>query len=312
MDSKISMIQIQTTSICPGRCIICPYKDSWLRKAHGYMSDEDYIHVLEEIKSYLGDYKEKLLLYLMNDPFADKKIIERMELAYQYFPKCKLELSTNGLLLTEKLSKRIVETVTHYNGEDTFELWISLQGASKKTWEFLNNLPSKFERTLKNIINYLKTNNGQLKTVINSAGGASRDGSMFFYSRNVWKQFLSSIFQTYNLPLDNVYLRYYTFHNRAGNVRLCNWDGTEYYREIGPEYPFECWRFRNGIHILYDLDIILCCMCWNKEVVLGSLKTQTLKEIWEGETRNKIVEMASGKRSSPKDFICRKCMSPGG
>ncbi|RLC73787.1 MAG: hypothetical protein DRI26_00070 [Chloroflexi bacterium] len=135
---------------------------------------------------------------------------------------------------------------------------------------------------------------------------------MFFYSQSAWKHFLNSIFQTYNLPLENVHLRYYTFHNRAGNVRLCNWDGTEYYREIGPEYPFDCWRFRSGIHILYNLDVIACCMDWNRETVFGNLKTQTLKEIWEGEKRRTFVDMASGRKPSPKDFICKRCMSPGG
>jgi len=312
MDSPIKMIQIQTTSVCPGRCIVCPYRHSWLKDAHGYMSDDDFIHVLEEIKSYLGDYREKLPLYLMNDPLADKKLIERIHLVYQYFPHCKLELSTNGVLLTKKLSQAIVDTVSQYEGKDEFEFWISLHGVNKQTWEFIHNLYGKYERTITNIINFLRINNGRLKVFINSVGGVSRDGSMFFYSKKRWEQFVQYLLKVNKVSTENIQLRYFTFHNRAGNVRLGHWDGKEFYREIGPEYPFECWRFRSAIHILYDLKICLCCMDYKKEVILGDLKKQTLKEIWEGETRKKIVEMASGKRPSPKDFICKRCMSPGG
>lgn len=312
MDSQIKMIQIQTTSVCPGRCTFCPYRCSWLKNAHGYMNDDDFIHVLEEIKSYLGDYREKLPLFLMNDPLADKKIIERVKLTYQYFPHCKMELSTNGLLLTEKLSQAIVDTVSQYEGKDTFEFWISLHGINEQTWEFLNGLYGKYARAMTNIINFLRINNGRLKVFINSVGGASRDGSMFFYSKERWERFVHGLLSVNKVPMQNIHLRYFTFHNRAGNVRLGHWDGKEFYRDISPEFPFDCWRFKNAVHILYNLDVILCCMDYNKEVVLGNLKRQTLKKIWEGETREQIVEMASGKRPSPKDFICKRCMSPGG
>lgn len=311
MDSSIRLVQIQTTSNCSGRCLVCPYEHSWHCKHPGYMSDSSFLHVLDELKSFLGDYKQKICLYLMNDPFMDKQIVERIETVFQYFPNCHVELSTNGIPLNPDISEKIVNVITKYDKKNLSEMWLSIFGHNKRTWEFLTR-KKKYEQAISNIINYIKINNGRIKTLINSASGASIDGSVHFYSKEQWLKFVNSLFVTYKLPSKNIEARYFLFHNRAGNVRIGSWNGDEFYREIDKFHPFDCWRYRKGLHILYNADITCCCMDYMRECIWGNLKDQTLREIWNGEKRQDFIDKATGVKKPDDGFLCSRCMHPGG
>lgn len=61
------------------------------------------------------------------------------------------------------------------------------------------------------------------------------------------------------------------------------------------------------IHILYNWDIILCCMDWRREVILGNVKTKNAYEIWNGEKYDKIRKMVNDKIESSHNFICKRC-----
>lgn len=312
MDNQIKLIQIMTTSACSGLCQICPYKDSWHRKHPGYMNDKSFLHVLDEIKSFVGDYTEKFCLYLMNDPFMDKQIVERTETVFQYFPNCHIELSTNGIPLNPDISEKIINVITKYDKKNRSEMWLSIFGKDKKTWEFLTGREGKYEQAIQNIINFIKINNGKIKTFINSASGASRDNFIYFYSEKQWLEFINGLFTAYKLPSKNIKARYFLFHNRAGNVRIGNWSGNEFHREIDKFHSFDCWRYREGLHVMYNADVICCCMDYMRECIWGSLKDQTLQEIWDGKKRQDFIDKATGIKKSNEGFLCSRCMHPGG
>ena len=66
-------------------------------------------------------------------------------------------------------------------------------------------------------------------------------------------------------------------------------------------------RYENWLNFLADGTLILCCMDYNKEAVLGNIKHQSLKEIFESKLFKTITLKAAGKIKSEKDFICKKC-----
>ena len=312
MNNQIKLIQIMTISACSGKCIVCPYRHSWHYKNPGYMNDKSFLHVLDELKSFLGeDYSNKICPYLMNDPFMDKKIVERVETIFQYFPKCYVELSTNGIPLSSDISEKIINVLLKHDKTNRSMIFFSFFGKDKKTWEFLTG-KEKYDIALKNMVNYLKINNSRIKTFINTVSGMSIDGSMYFYSKEEWLQTINKILTFYNIPIKNMNIRYYPFHNRAGKVRIGPWDGTEFHRTIDKFNPFDCWRYRAGLHILYNLEILPCCACYDRDEVWGSLKTNTLEEIWNGQKRKDFIDRAIGIKPSDSNFICSKCLHPGG
>ena len=68
--------------------------------------------------------------------------------------------------------------------------------------------------------------------------------------------------------------------NRAGNVE--NFVELNYKKHS--EQPVRlCEHLYHKMYIGYNGDVLLCCMDWRRRVVLGNVRTQTLKEVWQGE-----------------------------
>ena len=72
---------------------------------------------------------------------------------------------------------------------------------------------------------------------------------------------------------------------RGGNV---NWMPKILKKEI--KGCTSIWR-NDMMHILFNGEVILCCMDWKREVTLGNVKDSSIKKIWNSEKRNKIEKM---------------------
>ena len=68
--------------------------------------------------------------------------------------------------------------------------------------------------------------------------------------------------------------------NRAGNVK----NFTELnYKPVGQGPVRLCDLLYHKMYIGYNGDVLLCCMDWRRQVVLGNVRKQTLREVWMGE-----------------------------
>jgi radical SAM protein with 4Fe4S-binding SPASM domain len=60
------------------------------------------------------------------------------------------------------------------------------------------------------------------------------------------------------------------------------------------------------MYILASGDVVLCCMDWRRQVVLGNAGRQSLRNIWNGESYRRIrrlhIEGRDGEIS-----LCRRC-----
>ena len=63
---------------------------------------------------------------------------------------------------------------------------------------------------------------------------------------------------------------------------------------------------RNDCFICSNGDVTLCDAAYNGEIYLGNIHKQTLHEIWNGELRNKILNLNEQGRMFEIDF-CRNC-----
>ncbi|MFC1852405.1 SPASM domain-containing protein [candidate division CSSED10-310 bacterium] len=61
------------------------------------------------------------------------------------------------------------------------------------------------------------------------------------------------------------------------------------------------------LHVLFNGDIIPCCMDWSREIVLGNVCQQSIEEIWTGERYTRFRNIVSGDIPCPNNFICKKC-----
>ena len=278
----LTLIQIMTTSKCPGNCKICPYSSSWHKNNPGYMNDEDFENVLQKIKDFEPDFDGQFCPYLMQDFLSDKNIIKRIETIFDYFPKCYMEISTNAMLLTPKLSEEIIETLLKYDKTNRSHIWLSHHSINKETFETLMQRKN-YNKTLNNIIEYAMINDGRIKTTLRGSG-ASKDGSLFYFSGEEYQKYWQEIFSKNKLNPKNTQIDYFTFHNRAGNLKMKNWGfGDTFSRTINEFSSFDCWRYRTGLHILYNSEVVPCCLPKGSGILTAEYRWKNIEEIKKGD-----------------------------
>ena len=62
------------------------------------------------------------------------------------------------------------------------------------------------------------------------------------------------------------------------------------------------------LHITATGDCILCCQDYDENYVVGDLKSQSVRQVLEGDEMARMRRMAYGVEDSPDDFICRSCV----
>ncbi len=307
----IRYVQIQTHSRCNADCLFCPYIESEHAGNHGAMSEELWQHTLLNLKPFAAGINQgKVCPYLMQEPLIDKTIFSKINDIYHNFPKTVVEVSTNGAALTDKVVDKLFAA---FDGKN-HDLWVSHHGINAETLEHIMQIP--FEKAHANLIALLKKSDGRFNIKIRGAG-ESKDGKHTFFTREEYKEYWRKNFQDHQINTRNVDVDAFTFHDRAGTLHradrgACNLKVGKV-RDIGPGHkPFYCPRMDRWVHIMYDGTIRLCCMDYHGEVKLPNLKDVWLIDYFMSNEYRNLVGMITGQKESPEDFICKRCISPGG
>lgn len=303
---KLYLVQIQTTSACNASCVFCPYKDSWYKKNPGKMSDSLYLKILNDINSYDPDFNGKFCPYLMNEPFTDKKIIDKMQKAYDMLNNPFVALSTNAELLTDGKIDDLYEMfkINNFNGKIGFTHY----GTSMSSLEATMDI--NYEIALTNIIKTIEKFNGDMKISISTNTYSNDDSQRVRNQRDVLR-YWHKIFKSHNLKKTNIKILPKVFHNRAGNVENDNWDYDRIVRKIDKDHPFDCKRL-DALHVNYKGIVVGCCMDYHREEDLGDLTNQSVSDYFNSNKYRNWADRVMGYRESDDDFICKRCTSPGG
>ncbi len=296
-------VQLQTTSACNGRCVFCPHPESWQREHPGVMAEPLFRRIIRQLE---GRRVGKLLPYLENEPLCDPDIFARLDHALARLDPTMLNLATNAALLDaahlDDLA-RVCRGVKH-------ELWISFHGADRESYEAITGLP--FARTLDNVVALMdRAQTDDLNLRIRGAGQPRLDDDDLprWFDEASYRAFWDGIFARHRfrrLPV----VEFFSYHDRAGNVRRNQASfGDRVRRDLTGAY---CMRVDCWLHFLYTGELILCCMDYRKETVLGDASRQDLDQIFASPTYLELARRAAGLEEAEEEFICRRCCSPGG
>jgi len=266
-------IQIETISECNSSCIYCPYTQTKKKFGHSKLDSKIFEKVLKEIKKYSP---QVIAPYLNNEPLMDKDIFSKIRKIRNVLPNTFIDFATNGSLLSLDKSQILLSDELGVN-----EIKINIPSTIPKEYEMMTGL--NYDKTLRNIKDFIDTAKdknfkGRFRIIIVSSETPEVD-------LKFWQ----------NLGIES---KVYKKISRGGIIE------TEYSTKekiTGCKYNREF----EWIHILSTGEIALCCMDWNREHILGDLKNQSIKEIWEGTRYNQIRQQI--KFSEDKDFICNKC-----
>jgi radical SAM protein with 4Fe4S-binding SPASM domain len=250
---------IELTSVCNYTCIMCPNKD--LKKQEkGFMDLNLYKKIVDEVKEYAFDIN----LAHRGESLLHPDLIE----AISYAKKNKIftRIHTNGSLLTEELSQKILSS-----GLD--RLSFSFDGCDKETYERIRK-GGNFEKTVQNITRFLemKKKNRQKKpiTTIEVIDFSDQNKHTIQNAKEKLKK------QFKYLPLDSFVSK--EMHNWAGHIDQ---------KTKGHKYsicPFP-W---NALIVYWDGSVLPCTQDFFGAYILGDVKTETLKNIWNNENMARL------------------------
>jgi len=271
-------IQIQTITTCNAACIMCPYPEVSTEFAFDRMEEQLYDRILEECAREPG--LRRIEPFLMNEAFTDSRIIDWIARAKRKVPHAMVTVTTNGAPLVPKVTDRLVRS-----GLDA--IWFSFNGATRDTYEKIMGVP--YDRVKANIDYLLEVRPPSLQVFVNMIETGMMAPEIaanirYWQTRGV---------QAGSSPLVN----------RAGNVR--NFEELRYTPQ-GALPVRTCELVFYKMYILASGDVVLCCMDWRRQVLLGNVRRQTLREIWNGEAYRRVRRLHVEGEDRMID-LCRSC-----
>ena len=98
-------VNIETCSWCNLKCNFCPF--SRYKREKRIMPWDIYAKIIDELSDI--NYSGTIAFHIINEPFLDNMLFERLEYARKRCPEAFLLLDTNGTLLTEEKLKKALK-----------------------------------------------------------------------------------------------------------------------------------------------------------------------------------------------------------
>jgi len=251
-------IQIQTQTGCNADCVFCPYGATASSQPRGKMEWGLFRKIIDETVRHRV---RRISPYLMNEPFVDREIFERMAYINRVNPRARVVLTSNGSLLTPSVVDQLLDL-----GDGVHELAISLQGIEPEAYERTMRGGLSYQRTLENVEHLL----GEMRrrkrrrpeiwiTMVDTAIIDARKAVRYWRGRGV-------------------NARYTMLENRGGNVP----DAERVGHHGVMAYYSDCTRLFKQAYIKFNGDVVLCCTDYETKMILGNVREQSLYEVWNG------------------------------
>jgi radical SAM protein with 4Fe4S-binding SPASM domain len=285
-------ITFEPTTSCNLRCPECPSGKREFTRPVGMLQNDFFMSTLDEL------YKEisYLIFYFQGEPFLNPKFLDMVN--YASSKNIYTATSTNAHYLNDAVAKKTVESglsrlIISIDGttQETYEQY-RIGGDLKKVIEGAENIV-KWKKELRSktphiIFQFLvvKPNEHQIKDVEVLAKKIGVDEVRFKTA-----QMYDYVNGNKLIPTIEKYSRYKK-----------QTDGTY---TIKNEMLNHCWRLWHSTVITWDGLVVPCCFDKDAQHQLGNLKTESFKEMWQG---NKYQNFRSSVlRSRSEIDICKNC-----
>lgn len=264
-----SEARIEISTVCNYQCVFCPHKYNFKRKKE-IMSNNLFDLILNKIQ--LEDQIKIITISGMGEIFLDKDIMYKISKVKTY--GYQLNIVTNGSLLTEKT----IDQLFFYSVDS---IRISIHTTNPLEYEQITG--SQKHQHVVNIIKYI--NNHPKK--------------------NNTKLILTA--DIIDINNDNIDL----LKEKFFDVDLLeiwkphNWINWKNYRS-GEKTKNTCGRpFSGPLQIQVDGTVNICCFDYNGELLIGDLKKQSIKEIFNSQEYLNIKQCHSTNKLD--NLICHSC-----
>lgn len=273
-------LNIEPTNFCNLNCSFCPTRKT--NRQFGFMEFSLYKKIIDDI------FPRKLKVLWLNkdgEPLLHQEITKMVKYAKEKRVARRVEIYTNGVFLTEKMSKDLIMASLD-------SLVISLDAINKEEFKKIKRKDS-YETVVNNIYKFLDVRKklGAKNPVLSVKMVDLRDKKMVEEFKKRWSG-----------VADNVIIQ--PLHNWEGSIKIKN--KKENIKKENKRYPCNLpWL---SAAVFWDGKVTPCCVNYKvNELIMGDLKKQSLKEIWQGEKFRKLRQAHLSQDFS--DFpTCKNCL----
>jgi hypothetical protein len=273
-------VRVENTNACRYKCDMCPREK--MSRETGVMPPEDYRFFLGRMKEYIEEtnipdpYLGKFFLHGFGEPLLDQKLAEKSAMVAEQFPAAESHINTtlgvrrphsyfNDLLAEGKLKR----------------LLVSFYGFQEHTYSKIHESGSF--RTAKENLIYVAELNASLG-----------------HPCNIWLQILSPHTQIVmkddpaeKKAFEDLMAIIRPLGVKLNKLDLHNFgDGRAYYPADLDDSVCSVvdGRRRSHLNVTWDLKVVPCCFDYNSDIVLGDLRMQSIKQIYEGEKYQNFLD----------------------
>ncbi len=288
--APVGLFQIELTNRCPMRCVMCP-RTEHMTRPHGDMEVALFTQIVAEYARvnperaavrpvWLHHFGESLL-----HPAFDRCLTIAREHGVA------AGLSVNPLMLTDATRERLLAA-------RPAKLLCSLDGHDDASFEAIRGLPRAWERSREQLLAFVrrKAELGVETELVVSMIDFGRNRESIERTRAFWSSqpgvdaFLAKPFTTWD--------------GSAGDIRALA-DGPGQGAVAGGPSWVHCDFPWDAMVVTWDGDVVPCCFDYDKKQPLGSLREQSLVEIWNGPAMQALrSEFLDNRVVNP---LCRAC-----
>ena len=273
---KNSEIRFEVTTRCNHHCVMCPRDELYREKE--LMSFESFKFYLDKIHAESDQY-DTVTFSGFGESTLDPGLLQKIEYARNL--GYRVYLLTNGTLLTKEMFLKM-------NDLGVESIRISIHG---------NTLDA-----------YLKTHGLKNESFFHKIKGAI-DAFCAIPNRKI-RIILTFVETEYNRKNIDNFIEYWK--NRVDLLEVWrphNWVDGRRYRDISGIEKFKtCGRPENGpLQIQVDGTINMCCFDFNGQLLLGDLKTHSLKQIFNDTPFQRLLKAHQTGEYGGSGLICENC-----
>lgn len=283
------LVFLDPSDICNFQCKFCPTGNRDLikrSKREPCLMDFDlYRKVVDDLCEFEEPIKV-LRLYKDGEPLLNPRFVDMVRYAKERRCALQIDTTTNGSLLNPKTNLELIEA-----GLD--KIFISLEGLSEKVYKDFAGYRVKFDSFVDNISHlYEHRENCTLLIKIVGDDLSEEDKDRFF---DIFGDIADNLFVEHVAPC------WPKFEMRDV---VANSEVGIYGQEI--KEVEVCPYIFYSLSINADGKASLCLLDWTRELIIGDTKTQSIKDIWNGEAmfEYRRLHLSKERKDHP---ICAAC-----
>ncbi len=280
-------IDIELTNRCNFHCLMCPTGTGMVKRKKGTLDNSIFNMILEQIRPH----KTPIRFIRWGEPLLHPELFNYIKKLHSIGSI--VHINTNGSLMNEEIIEKIIAS-------NLDSIKFSFQGVDKKSYSEMRNIDF-FDQLLKIIELVHKKRGNRKKPFIHISTTITYENaqqvSQFKEQANQYAD-LVTVGRTILEHIDPTKVKL----NESAIQTLIELKKQE---SVVKKHP-ECPEVFDKLSINWDGTVSACCGDYDKKMLVGNLKSNTLAEIWKNRPMNRYRTLLAEMRHD-EITLCSTC-----